>query len=281
MPYLSRTLHGLCARPWLRALLLPCLLLTLGATSAGASVDPLSALQPDDGQLLDQRGPAPAERLYPLGPLRRIGGALRMEARLQVRGELASATWELPAERSASAAFKVAREALRAADTQVLFWCEGRDCGESNLWANDILGNTRLLGSDDQQGFLLVRQAQGATDRLVAVYGVLRGNRRVALHVETFVPETPLGPVLPTSGTLLRELRDAGQLSFPDLATPPAADWASVLARTLNLDSTLRLRLNGEGAEQWQAALVAAGVRATRLSLGEQAGEGLRMEIIR
>lgn len=273
---------------WLRRgfdrMLAPFLALAFALLLAGTAVASPGAipdLQPQDSQLLDQRGPEQAERLYPLGPLRRINGALRMEGRVQVHGTLASITWELPLEGIASQAFTAARQALQGAGAQLLFWCEGRECGESNLWANDILGNTRLLGSDDQQGFLLVRAAADQADTLVAVYSVLRGNRRVALHVETFIPNAPLGEVLPTPGTLLRQLRESGQLAFPTLGSPPADAWVALLARTLNLDSTLRVSLGGEGSDQWQAALVRAGIRASRLVPGRAAGAGLNLEIVR
>ena len=281
MPFRSILPAFACIPGGRRVLWLPCLLLCAVTARADVAPSAVVALQPEDGQLLDQRGPETAERLYPLGPLRRIGGALRMDGRLQAHGELASATWELPAERNAADVFKVARLALQGEGNRALFWCEGRECGESNLWSNDILANTRLLGSDDQQGFLLVRQAREGTDTLIAVYCVLRGNRRVALHVETFAPTAPLGQVLPTPGTVLRELREAGEVSFPELGPPPAADWVALLARVLSLDSAVRLRLSGAAADQWAAALANAGVRANRLTAGESAGQGLKMEIVR
>lgn len=282
MPYPCFTLAWRCIRQrFCLMFLFSAMGVTSHATAAELDLAPLAALEPEDALLLDHQPAQAGERLYPLGPLRRIGGALRLDARLQVHGERVSSTWELPPERNARDVFKVARQALRSPTTQVLFWCEGRDCGESNLWSNDIFANTRLLGSDDQQAFLLVREAQGDTDTLVALYCVLRGNRRVALHAEMLTPQAPLGPILPTSGTLLRELRDAGELAFPDLAIPPTPDWVTLLGRTLNLDSTLRVRLAGPDANQWLAALVAAGVRANRLSLGTPDGEGLHMEVVR
>lgn len=259
----------------------------LGALWPGASplaadgAYPLQQLQPADSQPLAEQAPGPAERLYPLGPPRRIGGTLRMDARLQVRGELASFTWELPTDRSAADTFKATRLALRGKGNQVLFWCEGRECGESNLWANDILTNTRLLGSDDQQAFLLMRQEAGQHDTLVAVYCVMRGNRRVALHVERLAPETSLGVIPPTPGTLLRELRDAATLEFPDLTAAPEPEWVALLARTLNLDSSLRVRLTGASATQWQTALANAGVRAARLSSQPSDSPGLTLELAR
>jgi hypothetical protein len=247
--------------------------------AAAAAAYPLQQLQPADSRPLAEQSPGPAERLYPLAPPRRIGGTLRMDARLQVRGELSSFTWELPTDRSAGETFTAARLALRGKGNQVLFWCEGRECGESNLWANDILSNTRLLGGDDQQAFLLMRQDVGEHEALVAIYCVMRGNRRVALHAETLAPEAPLGVILPTPGTLLRELRDASELDFPKLPPTPEPEWVALLARTLNLDSSLRVRLSGAEVEQWQDALITAGVRAARLSNQPSAGPGLKLEV--
>ena len=54
-----------------------------------------------------------------------------------------------------------------------------------------------------------------------------------------------------------------------------------LLARCLNLDSTLRISLSGAGGEAWRQALVEQGVRAARLELGENTAEGLHLEWLR
>jgi hypothetical protein len=54
-----------------------------------------------------------------------------------------------------------------------------------------------------------------------------------------------------------------------------------LLARSLNQDSTLRVMLSGEHAQQWREQLVAQGVRAARLELDNQATEGLRLDRLR
>ena len=74
---------------------------------------------------------------------------------------------------------------------------------------------------------------------MVSLYSVTRGNRRAYLHVEEFVADQPLGELLPTPATVLRELRDTGKLDYPDLAAPQPT-WVALLGRSLNLDSTLR-----------------------------------------
>ncbi|PVZ13564.1 MULTISPECIES: DUF4892 domain-containing protein [unclassified Pseudomonas] len=252
--------------------------LALGLSTVGAQGAELADWLPGpDARVVDQRSLQQQERFYPLGPLRKISGQLRMEGRLDVRGKVESLTQEYPTERTMSTLFDSAREALREPGSQVVFWCQGRDCGESSLWANEVFGNARLFGADEQQAFLLQRQDART---LVALYGVTRGNRRVALHVERLVAEQPLGVLLPTPSTLLRELRSSGRLAFADLADMPQPEWVAVIARGLNLDSTLRVRVCGPHAAAWQQALYSQGVRQGRLSLCEQ-GQALSLEWLR
>lgn len=72
---------------------------------------------------------------------------------------------------------------------QVIFQCEGRDCGRSNTWANQIFGQAVLYGRDQEQTYLAAQVGQ----ELVAVYLIKRGNRRQYAHIEMWQPE-----VMPT-----------------------------------------------------------------------------------
>lgn len=235
---------------------------------------------PADAKVVDQRPAVEQERVYPMGPLRKISGRLRVDDKVESRGQVSSVTYELPVERSAREAFTSARETLQKDGGYPLFWCQGRDCGEASLWANDVFANARLNGGDEQQAFILLRRSAEEADTLVALYSVTRGNRRAYLHVEEFVAENPLGDILPTAATVLRELRDTGKLDYPDLAEPQA-NWATLLARSLNLDSTLRASLSGKGAEAWREQLTKAGVRSSRLEVGDAPTDGLHLELIR
>jgi len=234
---------------------------------------------PVDAKLVEQRPAVEQERIYPMGPLRKIGNRLRVENKIESRGQVSSVTYELPPERTAREAFTSAREALQAEGGYPLFWCQGRDCGEASLWANEVFKNARLNGGDEQQAFILLRRSAEQNNTLVSLYSVTRGNKRAYLHVEEFVAGSPLGTVLPTAGTVLRELRDTGKLDYPDLGEPQE-DWVNLLARSLNLDSTLRASLSGEQAEAWREQLVRAGVRSARLEVGAAPTEGLHLEQI-
>ena len=236
---------------------------------------------PQDAKVFDEQPAREQERVYPLGALRKISGQLRMEGKVESRGQVSSTTWQLPPERSAGEAFTAAREALQADGGYPLFWCEKRDCGESSLWANEIFRNARLYGSDEDQSFILLRRSGDDPDTLIALYAITRGNKRAFLHVEKFEANAPVGDLLPTPATVLRELRSTGKLDYPDLDGEPPKPWVELLARSLNLDSSLRVSLTGDKAVAWNEQLSAAGVRAARLETGDKPSAGLHVELIR
>ncbi|GAB3481621.1 DUF4892 domain-containing protein [Azotobacter salinestris] len=218
-----------------------------------------------------------AERRYPLGGIRRISGRLRYEREVLAEGRLSATTYRLPVGHLAAEAFAQARESLLGQGAELLYWCDGRDCGSSSLWANTVFGNARLYGPDERQAYALLRLAAPNRDSLLALYAITRGNRRDYLHVERLDAAAALGELLPTPATLLRQLRTDGQLLLPALSGEPDEAWVDVLARSLMLDSTLRVALAGTQASAWRAALIERGVRAARLELDEASVDGLRL----
>lgn len=218
------------------------------------------------------------ERVFPAAALRRISGQLRMEAQVASFGELTAVTYLLSAGHTAGEAFTSAREHLQAGGAQLLFWCQGRDCGASSLWANAVFDNAKLNGGDEQQAYALLRLAAPQQDSLVALYGITRGNRRAYLHAELLNASEPLGTLLPSAATLLRQLKSTGELA---LDQEPTAQWISVLAASLKIDSTLRISLSGSQAAAWQTALNSQGVRANRMQLDDNASNGLLLKVLR
>ncbi len=267
------------------ALALTLLLTGLSAATQAADVPGSQDLpnlpRLEDAEIVDYRPAVELERIYPLGSIRKISGQLRFDGQVAGRGNVTAITYQLPVEHSADEAFTAAREALQQQGAQLLFWCQARDCGESSLWANEVFGNAKLYGADNGQSYLLLRLAAPADNTLVALYGITRGNRRAFLHVEQFQSSAPLGDLLPTSATLLRELKSTGELELPMLTAEPQEPWITLLSRGLNLDSTLRVTLSGDQREAWRQALVARGVRAARLEAGDRKKPGLTLELIR
>ena len=223
---------------------------------------------------------ADQERIYPQGSIRRISGRLRYEREVALQGQLTAVTYELPRSHSADEVFTAARKALQAQDAELLYWCQGRECGSSSLWANAVFDQSILYGSDDQQAYLLMRLAEPRQNSLLALYSITRGNKRAYLHAELLEAGQPLADLLPTPATLLRQLKSSGELRLAKRTTPSEA-WVALLARSLNLDSTLRVSLSGPEAGAWRDALIEQRVRAARLELAEQETPGLRVTLLR
>ncbi|KQB52116.1 hypothetical protein AQS70_04105 [Pseudomonas endophytica] len=234
-----------------------------------------------DAQIVDYSVKPDIERIYPMGRLRKISGRLRFEEQVTSRGQTMAITYELPAEHSGFEALTAAREALQAQGAELLFWCEGRDCGESSLWANEVFGNSKLVGADDRQSYLLMRRAAPDHNQLITFYGINRGGRKAYLHVEQLQANTDLGQLLPTSATLQRQLKSAGELAFPKLTGEPDAQWVTLIARALNLDAASRVNLTGTDASAWRDALIKSGVGAARIELGTKPAQGLHLKLLR
>ena len=224
---------------------------------------------------------AEVDRTYPQSSIRRISNQLRIEKPVDVAGQLTALTYQLPTGRSSAEAFTEARKALLADGAEPLYWCEGRDCGSSSLWANAIFDNSRLYGPDDQQAYLLVRLAAPQHNVLIATYGITRGNRRAFLHVEQLEASNSIAQLLPEPATLLRELQSSSVLRLPNLPAVPDARWVAVLASTLKLDSTLPVIISGTSAALWREALLGQGLKASRLQLGDNESAVLQLEIRR
>ncbi|UUY07563.1 DUF4892 domain-containing protein [Pseudomonas sp. J452] len=231
-------------------------------------------------EIVDYQDVASLERRYPLGAVQRISSQLRLEREVLAEGRLRALTYRLPDEHPPREALAAARHALLEQGAQLLYWCEGRECGSSSLWANNIFDNAKLYGPEERQSYLLLRLVAPQQDSLLALYGITRGNRRSYLHAEQLDASTPLPAVLPVAATLLRQLREHGELALPHLSAPDQI-WSELLGRTLNLDSTLRVSLSGASAAAWIKALQEQGVRATRLELGMATADGLLLQQLR
>ena len=245
--------------------------------SAGSGVDVMADYP--QARVVSSREQQTLERTYPLDGVRRISGRLRTSNPIIATGQLSTTTYQLPETNTGIEAFGTVRNQLIEAGAELLYWCEGRECGSSSLWANEIFQRASLYGPEAQQAYLLARLAD--SESLVALYGITRGNGRPYLHVERFSPAQPLGDILPNPATLLRQLKAAGTLWLPRLSDEPDPEWAALLANVLRLDSTLRVALEGQAAVAWHEALQAERIAARRLEGEVSAEKGLRIRLLR
>ncbi len=123
--------------------------------------------------------PAPDYRVM-LGRVLKINGLIRTDRELRLVGSLERTTWQLPSSETPESGFRTIRDQLQGNGAEILFECQGRQCGASNIWANDLFETARLYGVDETQKYLAARRG---SDYLV-IYAVRRGNGRVYLNLD-------------------------------------------------------------------------------------------------
>lgn len=127
-----------------------------------------------------------ADQLVPLGSVKEgRDGRASPERSERVGGRLQKALYQLPTELS----IKESRELLRASvkveagHGRLLYQCDGRECGQTNLWATDVFGESLLLGNDRTQFALIYVSDDLQT--ITMLYGSERPNRRSHYIVQT------------------------------------------------------------------------------------------------
>lgn len=251
--------YGVCT--WLVAAL-------FSSAVAQAQVEQLEAFT--GATELEQAEYPLAEQVYPAGSVRRISGNLRYSAELRGVGSKTTQTWQIAGLHSAERAFAEVRQYWRKQGAHTLYWCEGRECGASSLWANSVFNNSRLYGPDDNQAYALMLLPQDPDYQQVSViafYAIKRGNGRSYLHQEQMQLEHLPSDLLPEPATLLKQLNKEGELALTHLTQAPSPEWVQLLARSIKRNALLQVSLQGAYAADWQAALLAAGVRPQQLAV--------------
>jgi hypothetical protein len=140
-------------------------------------------------------------RDFVMGRVDRIRRELRVDDQLRLEAALESVTYQMPDGVSVAEVVQHYRDELGG---DLLFRCEGRGCGRSNDWANQIFGQAILYGPDINQ-YYSAREWQG---RLVSLYVIERGNRRVYAHLQFLEPGEMAA--LEPNALLMRRLAERG-----------------------------------------------------------------------
>lgn len=118
-------------------------------------------------------------------PVREVNNEIRSEtlARLPVSGE--GRLYQISRDSNRREAREHYLGLLRERGAQILFECSGIRCGRSNVWANQIFGQSVLYGRDATQDYLVAGVlADDGSRWLTSVYTVTRGNLREYVWVE-------------------------------------------------------------------------------------------------
>ena len=140
-------------------------------------------------------------------PVDKIRQELRIEG-ARVVGPVQRVTYRIPDGEQLDAIAAHYREILEAGGSGIVFSCEGPDCGRSTIWAHDVFGIPILVAPNRSQHFLAAPMTIDGVTKLVAVYAVQRGNRRLYAHVEVVVPNAEV--VFDTNRTLAETLARTG-----------------------------------------------------------------------
>jgi hypothetical protein len=130
----------------------------------------------------------------------RIRRDLMVDNQLQVEATQESVTYEVP---DGSVVADVVAHYRNELGDDLLFSCTGRDCGRSADWANQVFEQAALYGPDNNQRYAALEWQ----DRLVALYVIERGNKRVYAHLRFLSPE---GTVAAPNALLVQRLVQRG-----------------------------------------------------------------------
>ena len=150
-----------------------------------------------------------------------INRTVRIDNEMRLSGELFRTTWEFPKSFEPDQILDRLRNQIVKLGGDLLFECDGRDCGPSNIWANDLFQNPDLVGRDDHQRYLAVQ----LNDRFLALYAVRHGNRRVYLNVDHIAQDQD-------SSGWLALLESRGWVKLPDERASTLNQLADFLTST-------------------------------------------------
>lgn len=132
-------------------------------------------------------------------PVREVNNEIRSAAmaRLPVKG--VGQLYEVQGGANREEARDYYLRELQARGAQILFECSGRNCGRSNVWANQIFDQSSLYGRDNNQDYLVAGSVdENGKPWLTLVYTVTRANQRQYVWVEHLV--SPQGTEIPGLG---------------------------------------------------------------------------------
>jgi len=207
-----------------------------------------------------------------LGRLIKINRLIRTDRELRLSGTLERNTWQLPVGLEPAEGFQHFRTLLQAQGADILFECSGRQCGASNLWANDLFETARLYGIDESQHYLAARRGSD----YVVVYAIRRGNGRVFVNLDWLVDQ---GGAEAAGGDWVRTLAEQGYVSLPEWSLAPD-EAVQRIAALLNeypdyrirlvlhqagRDVELSLRQSRELAQRLRQQVIAQGISGARV----------------
>jgi hypothetical protein len=118
------------------------------------------------------------------GRIKKVDGVIAPDSRQYLSGQLTRITYRIPGGRSSEQVKDHFEQQFQRLKARQMFSCDGRDCGDSNQWANAQFKIARLYGIDREQFYRALHFERQGQSHYLAFYTVKRGNKRVYAQLD-------------------------------------------------------------------------------------------------
>jgi len=191
-----------------------------GRDVAGSSDYPLFQRFADSA-IVDYRYLPDTTYTLVLGRMQRVDGRVTPGHSQRLQGDLTRITYEIPSAYTAEDVYTFFRQQLLRGSEAALFVCQGRACGSSNFWANEVFSNRILYGPEANQYYLAANPAteSNAGNVYASLYVVTRANRRVYAHLDILeLPSDAAVSVSVSPEALLQRLQRENSVVMPGIS---------------------------------------------------------------
>lgn len=210
-----------------------------------------------------------------LGRLQRVNGRVTAGREERLQGALTRITYQIPSGVSSTEVFSYFLQIIENGNDE-LFRCQGRACGSSNFWANDILGNRVLYGPEQEQFYAAMASsnAAGENTRYYVLYVITRGSRSVYAHLDVLdVAMDSMSASPDNPDEFVARLQEDGSvivrgISFDEEDTLVADDGLDLVVRALQLANELQVFVVAHlrGTSEVDALVARSQQRAERIA---------------
>lgn len=179
------------------------------------------------------------------GKMKKVNGVISPRSERYLSGLLTRVTYRLPSGRSSHEAFEHFAAQFESLAPQRLYRCKGRNCGDSDQWANYQFDIQRLYGIDREQYYqaLIFDSPQGPL--YLAFYTVKRGNKRVFVQLDLIDPNGVGSAPSRSQSVALTALLDQLQQKQRVYIINSEEDKVEQLLSLIQQNQALRLQLVG------------------------------------
>jgi hypothetical protein len=159
-------------------------------TDVAGAVDYSEVARFPGSVISDYRTPGMVNYRLALGRMQRVNGRVVAGAEERIEGSLTRISYQIPDGYPGADVFNYFSGQMLDKGPEV-YRCQGRGCGSSNLWANDIFENRILYGPEQEQFYLVttIGEPESNVFAYIALYVITRGNRAVYAHLDILEPD--------------------------------------------------------------------------------------------